>query len=196
MTKSAYKFMAETWKNSPVGALKELMWQRLIQWRREPVFVRIKRPTRLDRARRLGYKAKQGIIIVRVRVRRGGRRKQRPKRGRRPKRMGVRKYTPKKGIRWIGEERVQRKFPNLEVLNSYPVGRDGRWKWYEVILVDPHHPVIKADPHLNWICDPTQKKRVHRGLSGAGKKGRGLYRKGRGAEKLRPSVRSHHSRGK
>jgi large subunit ribosomal protein L15e len=40
------------------------------------------------------------------------------------------------------------------------------------------------------------KKRVHRGLSGAGKKGRGLYRKGRGTEKLRPSVRKHNSKGK
>ena len=188
--------MAETWKNSPEDDIKQVMWQRLINWRRETAIIRIDRPTRLDRARRLGYKAKQGYILVRARVRRGGRRKPRPKRGRRPKRMGVRKYTPKKSIRWITEERVQRKFPNLEVLNSYPVGRDGRWKWHEVILVDPHHPVIKNDPKINWICDSTQKKRVHRGLSGAGKKGRGLYRKGRGAEKLRPSIRKHRSRGK
>jgi large subunit ribosomal protein L15e len=56
MTKSAYKYMAETWSNSPTGELKELRWQRLIQWRREPAIIRIERPTRLDRARRLGYK--------------------------------------------------------------------------------------------------------------------------------------------
>ncbi|NVM27374.1 MAG: 50S ribosomal protein L15e [Candidatus Helarchaeota archaeon] len=196
MTKSAYKYMAETWTNKPEGALKQLMWERLMQWRREPTIIRVEHPTRLDRARRLGYKAKQGYIIARSRVRRGGRRKQRPKRGRKPKKMGVRKHTPKKSIRWIAEERVQRKFPNMEVLNSYPVGRDGRWKWHEVILVDPHHPVIKNDPRINWICDPIQKKRAHRGLTGAGKKGRGLYNKGRGAEKLRPSIKKHRHRGK
>jgi len=196
MVKSAYKFMAETWKNSPTGEFKQLMWQRLMDWRRESVIVRVERPTRLDRARRLGYKAKQGYIIARTRVRRGGRRKPRPKRGRKPRKMGVSKYTPKKSIRWIGEERVQRKFPNMEVLNSYPVGQDGHYKYFEIILVDPSHPVIKADPRINWICDPTQKKRVHRGLTGAGKKGRGLYKKGRGTEKNRPSIRSHQSKAK
>ena len=195
MTKSAYQYIAETWKKEP-SELKELRWQRLILWRKQPVIIRIERPTRLDRARRLGYKAKQGYILIRVRVRRGGRRKQRPKRGRKPKKMGVRKFTPKKSIRWIAEERVQRKFPNLEVLNSYPVGRDGRWKWYEVILVDPHHPVIKSDPHINWIGDPVHKKRVYRGLTAAGKKSRGLYKKGRGTEKIRPSIKKHRHRGK
>jgi large subunit ribosomal protein L15e len=110
--------------------------------------------------------------------------------------MGVNKYTPKKGIRWIGEERVQRKYPNMEILNSYPVGRDGRWKWFEVILVDPHHPAIKSDPHINWICKPANTKRVHRGLTGAGKTGRGLYHRGKGAEKIRPSIRKYDNRGK
>ncbi|MHA1130393.1 MAG: 50S ribosomal protein L15e [Candidatus Helarchaeota archaeon] len=196
MTKSAYRYIAETWKNSPTGDLRQLRWKRLITWRQEPTIIRVEHPTRLDRARRLGYKAKQGYIIVRIRVRRGGRRKQRPKRGRKPKKMGVKKFTPKKSIRWIAEERVQRKFPNMEVLNSYPVGRDGRYKWHEVILVDPHHPVIKADPRINWICDPTHTKRVHRGLTGAGKKGRGLYNRGRGAEKIRPSIKKHRHRGK
>ena len=176
--------------------MKTLMWERLMAWRREPVIVRLEHPTRLDRARRLGYKAKQGYFLVRIRVRRGGRRKSRPKRGRKPKKMGVNKYTPKKSIRWIAEERVQRKYPNAEVLNSYPVGRDGRSKWYEVILVDPNHPVIKSDPNINWICDSVHKNRVHRGLTGAGKKGRGLYNKGRGAEKLRPSIKKYRHRGK
>ncbi|MHA1267374.1 MAG: 50S ribosomal protein L15e [Candidatus Helarchaeota archaeon] len=196
MTRSAYKFIAETWTNSPRDEFKQLRWQRLIDWRKEPAIIRVEHPTRLDRARRLGYKAKQGYIIARVRVRRGGRRKQRPKRGRKPKKMGVNKFTPKKSIRWIGEERVQRKFPNMEVLNSYPVGRDGRWKWFEVILVDPHHPVIKSDPRINWICDSAHKSRVHRGLTAAGKKSRGLIQKGKGAEKVRPSIRKFRHRGK
>lgn len=84
----------------------------------------------------------------------------------------------------------------MEVLNSYPVGRDGRWKWFEVVLVDKHHPVIQSDPNINWICASTNKKRVNRGLTGAGKKSRGMYHKGRRANKIRPSIRSNYHRGK
>jgi len=113
--------------------------------------VRIDKPTRIDRARRLGYKAKKGFVMVRVRVRRGGRRKPRPKMGRRQKRMGVKKYTPAKSIKLIGEERVARKYPNLEVLNSYWVWEDGVSKWFEVILVDPSSPSIKSDKDIGWI---------------------------------------------
>ena len=80
---------------------------------------------------------------------------------------------------------------NLEILNSYWVAEDGRYKWYEVILVDPNHPVILSDSKINWICNRAHKGRVHRGLTSAGKKSRGLMNKGKGAEKLRPSKRKH-----
>ena len=70
--------------------------------------------------------------------------------------------------------RAARKYPNLEVLNSYYVGESGKYKWYEVILVDPHHPVIKSDPKINWICRPCNRGRAFRGLTSAGKKARGL----------------------
>ena len=43
------------------------------------VIHRASRPSRLDKARRLGYKAKQGYVIYRVRVRRGGRKRPVPK---------------------------------------------------------------------------------------------------------------------
>jgi large subunit ribosomal protein L15e len=183
----AYKYIAEAWKKPEESYVEELMRQRLIEWRKEPAIVRVEKPTRLDRARKLGYKAKQGFIIVRVRVRRGGLRKQRPRAGRRPKRMGVKKYKPAKSLRLIAEERAARKFPNLEVLNSYWVGEDGRFKWFEVIMVDPHHPAVKADKDINWICQKQHKGRVFRGLTSAGKKVRGLRKKGRRAEKARPS---------
>jgi len=166
------------------------MRQRLIRWRRQPAIVRIEKPTRIDRARKLGYKAKQGFIMVRVRVRRGGLRKQRPRAGRRPKRMGVKKFKPAKSLRLIAEERAARKFPNMEVLNSYWVGEDGRSKWFEVVMVDPNHPAIKADKDVNWICENQHHRRVFRGLTSAGKKVRGLRNKGRGAEKARPSKKA------
>ena len=186
----AYKYIAKAWAKPEKSFVDELMRQRLIEWRRQPAITRVEKPTRLDRARKLGYKAKQGFVIVRVRVRRGGLRKQRPKAGRRPKRMGVKKFKPAKSMRLIAEERAARKFPNLEVLNSYWVGEDGRSKWFEIIMVDPHHPAITTDKDINWISQKQNKRRVFRGLTSAGKKVRGLRRKGWGAEKLRPSKKA------
>ncbi|MDR2830721.1 MAG: 50S ribosomal protein L15e [Methanobrevibacter sp.] len=180
-----YKYIRDAWKNPDNSYVKELMWERAPAWRKERVVQRIERPTRIDRARSLGYKAKKGYIIVRTRVRRGGRRKSRFTAGRRPKRMGVSKISPKKSRQRIAEEHVARKYPNLEVLNSYWVWADGKYKFYEVILVDPQSPSIKNDPKINWICEKQHKGRVFRGLTSAGKKGRGLRNKGKGAEKVR-----------
>ncbi len=187
--KSMYAYIREAWKRPYDGEMGKLMWLRLQQWRREPAIVRIDRPTRLDRARALGYKAKKGVIVVRVRVRRGGRRATRPNKGRRPKRMMVSRKTPKKSLQWIAEERANRKYPNCEVLNSYWVGEDGRYKWFEVILIDRNHPAVLSDPQLSQIAK--QRGRVYRGLTSAGRRARGLRRKGRGAEKVRPSVRAN-----
>ncbi len=180
-----YKYISKAWEKPEASFVKDLMWQRLIEWRKQPSIVRIEKPTRLDRARKLGYKAKQGFVMARVRVRRGGLNRPRPRSGRTPRRMGSVKYKPAKSLELIAEERAARKFPNLEVLNSYWVGEDGRHKWYEIIMVDPAHPVIKADKGINWICRKAHKRRVFRGLTSAGKKVRGLRQKGKGAEKVR-----------
>lgn len=185
----SYKYMAEEWAKPEKSFVDELMRQRLIEWRKQQTVTRAERPTRLDRARKLGYKAKQGFVIARTRVRRGGLRKVRPKAGRRPKRMGVKKFKPAKSLRLIAEERAGRKFPNMEVLNSYWVGEDGRSKWFEVILVDPNSPSIKTDKDVGWITEKQHKRRAFRSLTSAGKKIRGLRNKGRGAEKVRPSKR-------
>lgn len=185
----AYKYIAEAWSKPEKSYVDELTRRRLIVWRKQSTIIRIENPTRLDRARKLGYKAKQGFVIARTRVRRGGLRKQRPKAGRRPKRMGVAKFKPGKSLRLIGEERVGKKFPNLEVLNSYWVGEDGRSKWFEVILVDPNHPSIRNDKDVSWVTQKQHHRRVFRSLTSAGKKVRSLQRKGRGAEKFRPSKR-------
>jgi large subunit ribosomal protein L15e len=182
---SLYKYIREAWKNTDDSYVRELMQKRAPQWRKESVIQRIDRPTRLDRARSLGYKAKKGYIVVRTRVRRGGRRKSRFKAGRRPKRMGVTKITPKKSIKRIAEERVARKYPNMEVLNSYWVWEDGKFKFYEVILVDPNHPAIKNDSNINWIREKQHTNRVFRGLTSEGHKTRGLRNRGKGAEKVR-----------
>ena len=189
MASSMYAYIRKMWKRPWEGIVGQLMWERLQKWRREPAVVRIERPTRLDRARALGYKAKQGVIVVRVRVRRGGRRATRPNKGRKVGNLMVSRKTPKKNLQWIAEERANRKYPNMEVLNSYWVGEDGRYKWFEVILVDRSHPAILSDPQLSQIAK--QRGRVYRGLTSAGRRGRGLRRKGKGAEKIRPSLRAN-----
>jgi len=196
MTKSMYRHMEEAWKKPSEGVVKELFNERKLEWRRENTVTRIEHPTRLDRARRLGYRAKQGFVVVRTRVRRGGLRKHAIKKGRRAKRRGVAKITMGKSIQRIAEERAIKHYPNLEVLNSYWVGQDGRHKWYEVIMVDPYHPVIQKDPKINWVCGVANKRRVYRGLTSAGKRGRGLHQKGKGVEKHRPSIRANRRRAK
>ncbi len=103
--------------------------------------------------------------------------------------MGMRKITAKKSLQLIAEERTSRKYVNMEVLNSYWVGEDGKHIWYEVILVDPHHPVIKSDSRLNWICNI--RGRAERGLTSAGRKSKGQRGRGKGTEKTRPSIGAH-----
>jgi large subunit ribosomal protein L15e len=72
----------------------------------------------------------------------------------------------------IAERRAARKFPILEVLNSYNVGRDGNYNYYEIILVDKHHPSIQNDRDVSWVVN--QRRRAFRGLTSAGRKSRGL----------------------
>ena len=149
----------------------EAISPRAKQWRRQPVMKRLNKPTRIARARALGYKAKQGYVVVRTRIKKGGRRRPTLHKGHKPRSMGL-FFTTKQNKQAIAERRVARKFPNLEVLNGYYVGEDGKYKYYEVILVDKHHPVIKADKNINWIT--TQRRRAFRGLTSAGKRSRRL----------------------
>jgi large subunit ribosomal protein L15e len=165
---------------------------RLMSWRREPVIKRLKNPTRPDRARSVGYKAKQGFLVVRVRVKRGGRNRPKFSRGRKPSKMGLTKYFPKKSLQWTAEEKAGRKFTNMEVLNSYWVGEDGMHTWFEVVLVDPAHPSLMK--HARWTAMKPNRGRVFRGLTSAGKKGRGLGK--RSHAKSRPSVRANKGQSK
>jgi large subunit ribosomal protein L15e len=187
MTASAYRYMARSFQETLGDEGSETRHERLLTWRREHTVTRLERPTRLDRARAVGFRAKGGFVIVRVRVRRGGQRKRAIIAGRRPKHKGINKMTLSKSLRWIAEERAQKHYPNLEVLNSYWVGEDGKQKFFEIILVDPSNPEILADSKIAWIAAPNQKGRVYRGLTSAGKEGRGLRWKGKGAERFRPS---------
>ena len=183
---SMYRYVRDLWKR-PKENMKDLMRERLIKWRKIPATVRIERPTRIDRARSLGYRAKPGFIVVRQRVSAGGHRNPSIKRGRRPKRYSAR-MALRKSYQLIAEERAQKKYPNCEVLNSYWVAKDGQYYWYEIILVDRANPQIYNDRKINWIS--LDKGRVFRGKTSAGRKMRNLDNKGKGAEKARPSRRA------
>ena len=172
-----YKHLATLWKK-PSEGLGEIQKVRLVQWRSELVVTRTEKPTRIDRARSLGYKAKQGFVVSRVRVNRGGRKTPQVAGGRRPMRSG-RFFTLNKPKQQVAEEKAATKYKNMEVLNSYWVGEDGKYKWYEVIMVDTSHPSVKKDKDLKWIVSGKQKGRVNRGLTSAGKKSRGMRHKGK-----------------
>jgi large subunit ribosomal protein L15e len=195
MVKSMYNHIGDQWKK-PDNSYKSPQQQRLIQWRKEENFTRVDKPLRIDRARSLGYKAKPGYVVARARVRKGSLRKPTIKGGRKPSAKGIKKITAGKSTQRIAEERTAKRFPNMEVLNSYWVGEDGKNHYYEVIMVDPVHPSIMKDPKINWITDVSNKRRVLRGKTSAGQKGRGLRNKGKGAEKVRPSIRAKQTKGK
>ena len=121
---------------------------RVIGWRKQNAITRIDRPSRLERARRLGYKAKQGIVVVRMRVGTGGMRKQRPTGGRRPKHLGVTRIKADDDMKTVAERRALERYPNMKLLGSYYIYKDGKHYWFEVILADPSHPRIALDKEL------------------------------------------------
>lgn len=165
-----YKYIKEKWKK-PKEEMPEEWRERLARWRKQNVVKRIENPTRIDRARNLGYKSKQGFTVARVRIKKGSKKRKKVSGGRRSKRSGM-YHTRDKSKQRIAEERTSKKFPNLRVLNSYWVGEDGKNKWFEVILVDPEHPAIKNDDDINWICKDSESERAQRGKTSAGKKAR------------------------
>ena len=168
-----YNHLRNLWKKPKQHFGKEAWKNWLVELRSRPAFERIEKPTRLDRARALGYKAKQGIIVVRGSMPKGTTKDPKFTGGRRPKRY-ARRGTRSQSKQALIEKRAARKYPNLEVLNSYWVGEDGKKVWYEIIMVDRDHPSIKADRSLSWIQN--KRSRVYRGLTSAGKKARGLVR--------------------
>jgi len=141
---SMYREISKTWQgifHEKAGDIRA----RAVQLRKEPAMMRVDRPWRLDRARSLGYKAKEGVIVVRTRVSRGGMRHKRPTSGRRPKHMGVLKIKSAVSSKSVAERRVSERFPNMKVIGSYPVWEDGRFAWFECVLIDPLSPGIKKD---------------------------------------------------
>jgi large subunit ribosomal protein L15e len=139
------------------------MWQenstilrdKAVLWRKQNAVTKLEKPSRIQKARRLGYKAKQGIIVIRMRVGTGGMRKKRPRGGRRPKHLGVTRIKADVTMQQVAERRVLQRYPNMTLLGSYYLYKDGFHYWFEVILADPAHPRIAKDKELRKRVIPT-----------------------------------------
>ncbi len=165
-----YKYISEAFQKEYKERTPEYR-KRVTTWRRGPTVVKVEKPMNLARARSLGYKAKPGIIVVRVKTGRGQRKRPHPWGGRKPAKNAAYR-VPGKSYRSIAEEKASRKYRNLDVLNSYFVGRDGQYQFFEVLMFDAE-VYYGADRHAG---------RAFRGLTAASKKSRGLRGKGNGYE--------------
>ena len=97
----AYKYLEELWRKKQSDLMSFIFRIRTWEYRNMPVVCRANRPTRPDKARRLGYKAKEGYVIYRIRVRRGGRK--RPVRkgivSGKPSSVGINQLKPTRNLR-------------------------------------------------------------------------------------------------
>ncbi|XP_029650515.1 60S ribosomal protein L15 [Octopus sinensis] len=180
----AYKYIQMIYRKKQSDVMRFLLRVRCWQYRQLNVLHRAPRPSRPEKARRLGYKSKQGYVIYRIRIRRGGRKRPVPKGATygKPKTHGVNQLKFARCLRAVAEDKVGRRCKSLRVLNSYWVAEDSTFKFFEVILVDPFHKAIRRDPKINWICKAVHKHREMRGLTAAGRSSRGLG-KGHGFHK-------------
>tara|TARA_Y100000034_G_scaffold136003_1_gene210212 strand:+ start:273 stop:836 length:564 start_codon:yes stop_codon:yes gene_type:complete len=184
----AYKYIHKLFRKHDRSLLKE----RLVEWRKSNAIVRVDNPLNIVRARTLGYKAKKGYFVMRVRLLRGGRKRPQIKKGRRSKAQRIKKIVGK-SYQWVAEERANKRYKNCEVIGSYQVAKDGKYYYFEVILGDRH--LLSKYPKTKHFA--YMKGKVYRGLTSSGRKSRGLRKgKGRGHEKNRPSLRAHGRRGK
>ena len=103
--------------------------------RNQPILQRIERPTKLAKAKTIGYKAKKGYIIVRVRVSKGDFRRPRANHARRPSKSGL-YYKLAVSREDIARNRALRVYKNMDVIGSYFLIEDGNNKWFEVVMAD------------------------------------------------------------
>merc|ERR1711976_129317 len=171
----AYAYMRELHRKKQSDLLRFLLRIRCWQLRQMTAIHRAPRPTRPEKARSLGYRAKQGYVIYRVRVRRGGRKRPVPKGATygKPVHQGVNQLKFARTHQSVAEERAGRHCRSLRVLNSYWIAQDSSYKFYEVIMVDPSHKAIRTDAKINWIVNPVHERREASGLTSAGNKSRG-----------------------
>src|SRR3989344_3961404 len=101
MAQGMYHYVREAWRK-PDETLKS----RMIEGRASDAAQVVEKPLRLDKARALGYKAKKGFVVVRIRLLRGGRKRERAGvKGRKSRKQHSRKIL-KMNYRWVAEIRA------------------------------------------------------------------------------------------
>ncbi|XP_043833331.1 60S ribosomal protein L15-like [Dromiciops gliroides] len=162
-----YKYIQELWRKKQSVVMWFLLRVRCWQYRQLSAFHRVFRPTRLNKACRLGYKDKEGYVIyrIRIRIRWGGRKHPVPKDATygKPVHHGVNQLKFARSLQSVAEECAGCHRGALRVLNSYWVGEDSTYKFFEVILIDPFHKAIRRNPDIQWITKPVQKTERCRG---------------------------------
>ena len=115
----AYKYLQELYRKKQSDLLRFLLRVRCWQYRQLSAIHRASRPTRPDKARRLGYKAKQGYVVYRVRVRRGGRKRPVPKGATmgKPTNQGVTQLKFQRSHRSVAEVSSLYNFPGIRSSN-------------------------------------------------------------------------------
>ena len=58
----AYKYLEELWRKKQSDVLRFLLRVRAWEYRQLPKICRVNKPTRTDKAHRMGYKAKEGYL--------------------------------------------------------------------------------------------------------------------------------------
>jgi large subunit ribosomal protein L15e len=169
------KYLTKVFQNEWKGTkdedynYKSLMQKRAMEYRKETKSViKIDKPTNLVSAKQVGYKAKQGVFVVRAKIRKGSGTFTRPKNKRRPKRQGQATLTRRKSTRSMAEERVSKKFENAEVLGSYKIAEDGRSHYFEVVMADREAARVGSDKKLVFLFKG-QQGRAERGKTFAGR---------------------------
>jgi large subunit ribosomal protein L15e len=170
----AYKYIAQTLQKQ-YKERDASFRSKIAAWRSGPAMAAVEYPANLIRARRLGYKAKQGYLVVRTRIDKGRRTRRKPMGGRKHKNYYC-FVQPGMSHQAMAEQRVNRAYRNMEVLNSYWVGEDGNYKYFEVILADP----TKATVNVSSVM---RQGKAFRGLTSAGNS-RGPSRKKQFNKKL------------
>ncbi len=160
---SMYKEMSKTIREE-YKKRSDLYKTRLVKWGADPAVVRIDKPTNIARARSLGYKDITGVIVARVRVVKGKRKRAVHGGGRKPSKSG-RFFSRAESLQRIAEGRAARRFINCEVLNSYPVGSTGTTAFFEVLLLDRKGPAVLARKEYRNLLE--NKGRTFRGLTNA-----------------------------
>lgn len=110
----AYRYVQELYRKKQSEVMRYLLRIRVWQYRQLTKLHRCPRPSRPDKARRLGYRAKQGYVIYRIRIRRGGRKRPVPKGCTygKPKSHGINELKPYRKLQNIAE--VSYKMPSWD----------------------------------------------------------------------------------